>query len=256
MNNYSEIIKVFRLRQVTFRQAMCFIYALCASMLCGVLPSIRFGLVSLRSLLLNVFWILEASRPNLSLMMSCAYSMLTALYCLAWDALLCLATSRPRLTLVLVLLRGQPHGFWAGFLVGCLVTAWPGLLCLLVKSLLACAIVHLALWLVPAFSEHTDTQGFSDPVILALRPVLERLLFFCRFANSACFLSNNSPSRSSRWRCSFSCVYPCHASYTHFGSRACALDFCTPAFPPDRFGILGLVRSPFHERKTFQVSGI
>ena len=168
MNNYSEITKVLKLRQ-----AMGFIYALCASMLYGVLPSIRFGLVSLRSLLLNVFWILEASRPNLSLMMSCAYSMLTALYCLAWDALPCLATSRPRLTLVLVLLRGQPHGFWAGFLVGCLVTAWPGLLCLLVKSLLACAIVHLALWLVPAFSEHTDTQGFSDPVILALRPAFD-----------------------------------------------------------------------------------
>ena len=58
-------------------------------------------------------------------------------------------------------------------MVGCLFTALLGLFYLLVKSVLFCALVHLAVWLVPALSERIDTQGFSDPVILALRPAFD-----------------------------------------------------------------------------------
>ena len=167
MNNYSEITKVLKLRQ-----AMGFIYALCATVLCGVLPYLRFGLESLRSLLWDIFLLLDASGPLLHFMLGCLYSGLQALYSFVWDALFLFAASRPHLSLMLSLLRDQSHGFWAGLLVGCFFTTLPGLSCLFLGSLLLCAFMHfMCLHLcacTPVLSGRCDTQDVyrSAPVIL------------------------------------------------------------------------------------------
>ena len=148
MSNHSEIIKVF-----IFRQVMGPLYALCATVLCGVLPNLRFGLESLRSLLWDIFLLLDASGPLLYFMLGCLYSGITALNSFVWDALFLFAASRPHLSLMLSLLRDQSHSFWASLLVGCFFTTLPGLSCLfwdlccfeLLCTLCACTsvLVHL-----------------------------------------------------------------------------------------------------------------
>ena len=86
-----------------------------------------------------------------------------------------LTASQLHLSLMLGLLHGQSHCFLAGLLVGCLLTALPGLFGLIVESLLlwlAGTLVALAMRRRPALSKCIDTQDLSDSVILPVWPAL------------------------------------------------------------------------------------